>query len=171
MDKELFKKTEGKLYRYYRAKKEIVALERKKENLEKQIKGIEWDIKNVHVNTSCYQGSMGIQEKVQSSITGESYFEKEIMRAIEKLERDKLEKIKRILKINSRLRNLDEFIKYMQDNLSGLSEECKKFVDLKYGDKKNILAISRLLNLGQATAYRMREEILENINNHMWMFE
>ena len=44
-----------------------------------------------------------------------------------------------------------------------LQEEDKRFLELKYGDKKNILQISLRLNIAQATAYRKREELVEVI--------
>ncbi|WP_415330922.1 hypothetical protein [Clostridium perfringens] len=49
----------------------------------------------------------------------------------------------------------------MDLNLSTLNEEDRRFIELKYGDEKSILAISQSLNIAQATAYRKREEIIE----------
>lgn len=167
MDKELFRKTEGKLYRYYRDKKEIKMLERKKEDLEDRIDRIEYDLRNTHIYVSSYPSRDGITEKVQTSCLGESYYEKELMNAIGKLEKEQLEKIKKILKINAKIRNLEEFIRHMDYNVGMLNEESKRFIELKYGDGENILTISRKLNIAQATAYRMREELVENICNYM----
>ncbi|WP_368235647.1 hypothetical protein [Clostridium perfringens] len=49
----------------------------------------------------------------------------------------------------------------MDLNLSTLNEEDRRFIELKYGDDKSILAISQSLNIAQATAYRKMEEIIE----------
>lgn len=167
MDKELFKKTEGKLYRYYRAKKEIENLKLRIDGLEKHIKDIEHDIKATNVTIDYYQSGIALSERVQSSSSGESYAEKEIIREIEKLEREYLNRTRQLLKAKAKLRSLDEFIRHMDYNVGMLNEETKRFIELKYGDGANILTISRKLNIAQATAYRMREELVENICKYM----
>ncbi|WP_315065588.1 hypothetical protein [uncultured Clostridium sp.] len=78
MDKELFKKTEGRLYRYFKYKKEIHSLRRRVELLKNQIKDIDDSIKNVHkyINVYPYQNGVGISKKVQTSRNGTSYISK-----------------------------------------------------------------------------------------------
>ena len=51
----------------------------------------------------------------------------------------------------------------MNENVEQLNEEDKRFIELKYGDKENLLYISIKLNMSKTTAYRKREEIVENI--------
>lgn len=161
MDKELFRKTEGKLYRYYASKKKIYSTKEDVARLEREIKSIEYDIRHSNVTIDYYQNGIGIQEKVQSSSTGTSYAENEMCKQIERLEKEHVDKTKKILKNRSKIREMERYIDYMDRNIRMLQEEDKKFLELKYGDKKNILQISMKLNIAQATAYRKREELVE----------
>jgi hypothetical protein len=163
MDKELFRKTEGKLYRYYESKKKIYSVKEDIARLEREIKTIEYDIRHSNVTIDYYQNGIGIQERVQSSSTGTSYAEKEMCKQIERLEKEHVEKTKKILKNRSKIRDMERYIDYMDRNIRMLQEEDKRFLELKYGDKKNILQISLRLNIAQATAYRKREELVEAV--------
>ena len=163
MDKKLFRKTEGKLYRYYESKKKIYSIKEDIAWLEREIKTIEYDIRHSNVTIDYYQNGTGLQERIQSSPTGTSYAESEMCKMIERLEREHLEKTKKILKYKSKLRDMERYIEYMKKNIDLLNEEDKRFLELKYGDKKNILQISLKLNMAQATAYRKREELVEVI--------
>lgn len=163
MDKDLFRKTEGKLYRYFQSKKKIYSIKERINWLEKQLETIEYDIKHSNVAIDYYQNGTGIQERVQSSASGSSYAETEMCKEIGKLEREHLDITKKILKCKSKLRELDGYIEHIKSNIEMLSEDDKRFIELKYGDKKNILAISLMLNIASATAYRKREELVENI--------
>lgn len=163
MDKELFRKTEGKLYRYYLSKKKIYRIKQEISWLEKELKTIEYDIKHSNVTIDYYQKGIGIQERVQTSPTGTSYAEAEMCKMIDRLEREHVEKTKKILKYKSKLREIERYIEHMNKNIELLNEEDKRFLELKYGDRNSILQISIKLNMAQATAYRKREELVEAI--------
>lgn len=165
MDKELFRKTEGNIYRYYRYKREIQSITHRIEFLKGRIKKIEEDIQNTNVTIDYYQNGIGINERVQTSNTGTSYAEAEIIKEIEKLEREHCNKIKQLMKAKVKLRDMEEFISYMQFNINMLNEEDKRFIELKYGDGLKIPEVATRLNLSQATAYRKREELVENISH------
>lgn len=165
MDKELFRKTEGKLYRYFKLKNTSEALKENISWLESKIKEVERDIKTTNVTIDYYQSGIGINERVQSSSTGTSYAEAEIIKEITKLEREHCNMVKRLLKCKAKLREVEEFTKHMDYNIKSLNEEDKRFLELKYGECANILKISRLMNMAQTTAYRKREELIENIAN------
>lgn len=166
LDKELFKKTEGKLYRYYQSKKKIYVLKNEIDSLDSTKETIEYDIRHANVAIDYYQNGTGIQERVQSSPTGSSYAETEMCKEIEKLEKEHLKINRKILKIKSKIRELEEFIRYMDNNIEQLGEEDKRFLELKYGDKKNLLYISIKLNMSKTTAYRKREELIDNISEY-----
>lgn len=53
----------------------------------------------------------------------------------------------------------------MDCNINMLDEESKRFLELKYSDKAKVVAIARKMNMAEATVYRIREEIIENIAN------
>ncbi|GAA0069237.1 hypothetical protein UT300003_07600 [Clostridium sardiniense] len=163
MDKEIFKKTEGNLYRYFEYKKKIYYLKQWIKQLKGRLERIEKDIRNANVTIDYYQNGAGISERVQTSPNGSSFAEEQMCKEITKLEKEHLIISKKILKNNHKIRELEEYVDNMETNLNTLCEEDIRFIELKYGDKKSILTISQKLNIAQATAYRKREEIIYNI--------
>lgn len=173
MEKELFQKTEGQLYRYYRYKNQINKKYRKVETLEEQIKAIDNQIRNVHtyISLDVFPPSSGVGERVQASISGSSYMEKQMENEVTKLEQRKVEKIKQKIKTESKIMEMKSFIRMIDTNIESLREEDKRFIEYFYGDNKNIPYIAMKLNLSMPTCYRHREELVENIADSMWMYK
>lgn len=163
MDKDLFKKTEASLYRYFEYRKEIIRLKNKIQYQRDRLKKIELDIKNANVTIDYYQNGIGLSERVQTSPSGSSFAEEQICNEISKLEKEHLIINKKIFKNNHKIRELEEYVDNMKNNIDSLNEEDKRYVELKYGDKKSPVFISRSLNIAQATSYRKREEIIKII--------
>lgn len=163
MNKELFRNTEGSLYKYFKYKKKIYHLKDRARYLENRLKGIEEDIRNANVTIDYYQNGTGISERVQTSSKGVSFAESQICKEIGKLEREHITITKKIFRIKADIRYLSDYVSNMDLNLSTLNEEDRRFIELKYGDEKSILAISQSLNIAQATAYRKREEIIYKV--------
>ena len=63
MDKELFRKTEGKLYRYYQSKKKIRELNNEISNLEYHRERVEYDIRHANVTIDYYQNGTGYKRE------------------------------------------------------------------------------------------------------------
>ncbi|MDU2085987.1 transcriptional regulator [Clostridium perfringens] len=166
MDKTLFKKTEGALYRYFKYKKKIYRLKERVRYLENRLIGIEEDIKNANVTIDYYQNGTGISERVQTSSNGISFAESQICKEIGKLEREHITITKKIFRIKADIRYLNDFVEDMDLNLKTLNEEDRRYIELKYGDGKSPIAISRSLNIAQATAYRKREEVIEKVADY-----
>lgn len=164
LEKDLFKKTEGRLYRHYRNKKEIEKLKSRVVLLWKQKEQIEQDIRTTNVKIDYYQSGMALGERVQTSSTGTSYAEREIIKAIEKLERELIQKKKKILKLEARIREKEEQIADMDYNIQMLNEEYKRLIEWKYGERKSIDWIATEMYGGaRTTAYRKRDELVESI--------
>ncbi|MFC0905878.1 transcriptional regulator [Clostridium sp. MT-14] len=136
-------------------------------DLQEQVESIEWDIKhcNVCVTPDSHM-SPSFGEKVQTSPTGESVAEKGIVREIEKLE-DELEYVGSKLRRNrARIRQLKRNIAPLKKVLTvpPLSEEIMKFITYKYKLNKSVGWIANEMYGGvRSTAYRWREDILEDI--------
>ena len=173
MEENTFKKTESKLYRYYEYKSKIQKLRRKVDDLEDQINTLDNQIRNVHkyIHLDTMPPGSGCGERVQTSISGTSYMEKQIEQEVTKLERRKIEKIKSKIKTENKIADMQSFIRIMDTNIEYLSEEDKRFIEYFYGAKKKIPFISMQLNLAVATCYRRREEIVRNIADSMWMYK
>ena len=173
MEENTFKKTESKLYRYYEYKSKIQKLRRKVDDLEDQINTLDNQIRNVHkyIHLDTMPPGSGCGERVQTSISGTSYMEKQMEQEITKLERRKIEKIKSKIKTENKIADMQSFIRIMDTNIENLSEEDKRFIEYFYGAKKKIPYIALQLNWSIPTTYRRREELVKNIEDSMWMYK
>ncbi|BAH07956.1 hypothetical protein CKR_2905 [Clostridium kluyveri NBRC 12016] len=140
LDKETFKRTEGKLYGYFRDLKEMEALELECKDLQDQEESIQWDIKH-------------------SS-------EKEDAKEIKEL-KSELKYVNRKFRKNmSRIRQLKRNTALLKKVLTvpPLSEEIMQFITYKYKLNKGVGWIANEMYGGvRSTAYRWREDILEDI--------
>lgn len=173
MEKDSLKRTEEKLFKYYNDKKKIHKLERMSEDLEEQIKKIDNQIRNVHnyITLDTDLPAVGTGERVQTSISSSSYMEREMENEVTKLEKRKVQKIKEKISIENNISDIQSFIRSMETNLEYLSEEDKRLVEFLYGEKMKVPYVAMILNQAQATCYRRKEDVLENIADLMWIFE
>lgn len=163
MDKTLFAETEKALKTYFKYKKKIYKLKGRERYLENRLLRIEEDIKNANVTIDYYQNGMGISERVQTSSKGTSFAEEQICREIGKLEQEHITITKKLFRTRADIRYLNDYVEDMDLNLNTLNEEDRRYIELKYGDGKNPIAIARSLNIAQATAYRKGEEVVEKV--------
>ncbi|APM40494.1 transcriptional regulator [Clostridium kluyveri] len=144
LDKETFKRTEGKLYGYFRDLKEMEALELECKDLQDQEESIQWDIKH----------------------SSESVIENEDEKEIKEL-KNELKYVNRKFRKNmSRIRWLKRNTAPLKKVLTvpPLSEEIMQFIIYKYKLNKSVGWIANEMYGGvRSTAYRWREDILEDI--------
>ncbi|CAH2213219.1 hypothetical protein [Tepidibacter aestuarii] len=150
--KEVFKKTEGMLYRYFKDKRDINMMQHKILVLENNKNKLEYILKSTHISSlECMNGDIkGISyesERVQTSVGKESYFEKALMKEIDNLERECVDINKKIIKLRIKATN----------------KEARLFIDLKYGEGASFYTIADKLNISKSTAERRRGEIIEDI--------
>ncbi|WP_125154310.1 hypothetical protein [Clostridium rectalis] len=160
MNKEILKKTEKLVYRYYYYLKNIERLKSKVLILWKQKEEIEKDICHTNITLGEESRSIYYGEKVQISYDNTSYAEKEAIRAIEKLERELVYKKQKILKLHTRIRELEEQVEDINYNINLLEEDDRKFLRYKYGENKSIDQISMIFNMSRATAYRKKDSLI-----------
>lgn len=164
---EQFRKTEGRLYRYYYQLRQIDKLKHKVCVLWKQKEQIEKDIKETNVNIEP-DLNMGIDyssERVQTSPTGASIAEKEVVKEIEKLSREWQRTKNKILKLNSTIREYEKQAADMEYVIGLLREDTKQFVELKYGSTRKLtnIKIGEILHIAEPTVRRRREDIVNDI--------
>lgn len=172
MDKELFRKTEGMLYGYYKDKNLLNALRKEIETVTSLIKSIEKNIKTCNVSIDPYQGGTGEGERVQTSSSNSSYVEKAIIKAIDDMEKEKAQRTKKLYKLLCEERNLIYKIEKVESNIGMLNDECKKFLELKYNTIPNkkigMRDIAYEMNMSKNKAYELREELIKNIAEYRW---
>jgi hypothetical protein len=67
------------------------------------------------------------------------------------------------LKCNRKVREMQRFIKTMDDNIQGLTEECLTYLDLKFNKGKSNVAITLEMNLSETSRFNMEAKALESI--------
>ncbi|MBD7914546.1 hypothetical protein H9660_05255 [Clostridium sp. Sa3CUN1] len=151
MDKKEFKETEEKIKRYYQREKKIKSIEKTIKILDEQIDKIEKDLRNCNFNIDPEESmSSSFEERVQTSGSGISYAEREIMRVTEmkirrvtekKLEREKQEEI---------LDNIERDVSEIEDIIIQLSTEHRNILEMKYKKKYNEYKIADEVHLSQS---------------------
>ncbi|WP_027624395.1 hypothetical protein [Clostridium lundense] len=163
MDKEILKRTEKILCRYYYHIKTIEKFKNQVVILWKQKEDIEEDIQNTNITLEGGIKSISYGEKVQNSFDSTSYAEKEAIRAIEKLEKELVYKKQKILKLHTRIREIEVIIGDIDYNINLLEEDDRKLLRYKYGDNKSVEEISIIFNMSRATAYRKKDNLVSHM--------
>ena len=159
-----FRNMERMLYNYFikdeiiKSKKQLIQM------LEKQIDKLEEQIKtnNVKIEPELNMG-ISYDEKVQTSTDGTSYAEKAVIRAVEGLEMDKAEKLEEIFKLEKDIMDIERESKIIELNVGMLSEEDKRFIEMKYKERMSVEEIAERINLSRTAGYNKRDRIVENI--------
>ena len=168
IDKDLFDKTEDKIKRYFKAKDNIEYMTNRIKWLEEDIKDLEIMIRNVHnyIDVDPYQNGAGLYERVQTSVDGTSYVEREMENEVTKLQKRQIDNIKKINKLKLRKKEETAFTRKIDVNLRMLrEEEDRRFIEFVYGDKEDIPIVAYKMNISRSTAYRKRDELIESIAN------
>lgn len=159
-----FRNMERMLYNYFikdniiKSKKDMI------EMLEKQIKQLEERIKtnNAKIEPGLNMG-ISYDERVQTSIDGTSYAEKAVVRAIERLEVDTTEKLEELFKLEKDIMDIERETKIIELNVGMLSEEDKKFIEMKYKERMSVEEIAEKVNLSRTAGYNKRDKVVESI--------
>lgn len=163
VDKDNFGKTEGRLYRYFENIRKIAALKEQNIELENRYESAEKDLRTSNFNFDVSIGSIGFEERVQTSCSGESSVERQMFQQAERLIKEQ-----KIIRKNQ-FRNQVEINELERNNIkirvavSMLDEEQKKFIYFKYNKKMPIEGIAEELNLSIRTTYRLRKQIIEEV--------
>ncbi|AWZ49805.1 hypothetical protein C3495_05800 [Clostridiaceae bacterium 14S0207] len=165
IDKETFRKTEGRIYRYYENLKKIDMLEHRCMVLENTKEQLRNDIKNTNVSieTDMNMG-IGYEERVQTSSTCTSYAEKEIARQVNKMIQEWKDIRKEILKIHSKIRELNKQDPDMKYAIGLLDTQYRLIADMKYKDQLSLEKIGLKLNMDKSTVSRTRERIVKDVS-------
>lgn len=166
MKSEVYKKVEERLYDIYEKIREVENIERECESLKLHSDMIKRDIQNANVEMEA-DINMGVNYssiKVQTSNSGGSYIDSELVRAITKLEEEWRYVRKKLLKKGQRIREIERSISYIRGKLDTLDEESRMFINLKYNERRSVVDVADHLSMAKTTAYRKREEILSTVS-------
>lgn len=164
MDKELFRKTETKLYNYFNSKRTIAALKYRIEVLENQINEIDRDLKNCNVSIEIESSSPSFEERVQTSGNGTSYAEKEVIRITDLKLKRKLEKEIEIEKTKKEIDNIELDNSILEYNIQFIKLEYYKLLELKYKKKEGEMQIAIKLNMCQSQINKIKQKLIADIS-------
>lgn len=165
--KELFKDTEDKLYKYFNRDNITKGLNSQLSVLDKQIADAEKELKDCsYINIEEQSSSPSFDERVQTSSTGISYAESQIMKLtnirLERMNRLKLEREE----ILNQLNDLECIKAEMDWKINQLKDNYKSMLSMLYKDRMNEVQISFKLHLSQSQVNKRKNKILEQI--FMW---
>ena len=164
LDKETFRKTEKKLYNYYRKDKKIESLNKKITLLNKQIQDIEVKLRTVDVTIPEESRAVGYEERVQTSSDNSSYAERALMRITDRLINEQVRKEEEIARIEEEIRNIEADNIIIQDNIKDLNYNDKEFLKVKYKEGNKDWQVGIKLGIDQSTVTRKRQKLVEDVS-------
>ena len=162
-NKYMFSKIEGELYGYYRDLKRKEIVKEEIDTLNNMLEEIDNNIRTCNITIDADISGMGISEKVQTSSTGESAVEKAIDRSISTLEREQAQRIERLYKAETELRNIEYKTKKIKSTINLLNEDYKYFINLKYNLCLRDEEIADRLHVSIKSAYNKRIKVIKEI--------
>lgn len=162
-NKYMFSKIEGELYGYYRDLKRKEIVKEEIDTLNNMLEKIDKNIRTCNITIDADISGMGINEKVQTSSTGESTVEKAIDRSISMLEKEQAQRINRLYKAETELRNIEYKTQKISNIVKFLNEGYKYFINLKYNLNMRMEDIAEELHISEKAAYNKRDKIIKEI--------
>jgi len=163
MDKVLFMKIEENLYGYFKDKNKIISVRKEIATVSNLINTLERNIQTCNGSIDPNILVIGIIERVPSSSNGTTYVGREIEKAIDDMEKERSQRIRKLYKLQCEERNLIYKIEKIESNISMLNEECKSFIELRYNKGLGVREVALELNMSKNTAYGKRNELVNSI--------
>lgn len=164
MDKELFRETENKLYRYFDRIKHEDALKNKLLLLDKQIRLINNDLKECNVSIEPESKSPSFEERVQTSGDGVGYAEREVMRVTELKIRRAIQKQIERENVLEQLDNIEIECNEIEWKIKDFSGDLKILLELKYKERYGEEKIAQKMHLNQSQVNRKKQHIINEIS-------
>lgn len=162
-NKYMFSKIEGELYGYYRDLKRKEIVKEEIDTLNNMLEEIDKNIRTCNITIDADISGMGISEKVQTSSTGESTVEKAIDRSISTLEREQAQRIERLYKAETELRNIEYKIHKMQSIINMFNKDIQQFIEYKYKLEYSNQELADKFHYSLKTIITKRDKIVEEI--------
>lgn len=161
---------EKKLENFYNKDRIIGEYEKEIKRLNKDIDNIDKRIKECDFTIPVTYGSGSLGERVQSSSSGESNAEKELMKLIRRLENKKIEKNKEIEGIRDIINSIEEDSFKIRRNLYSLKLDYINLIELKYKYGKSNRAIAIETHMSESTISRKIRTILKEVKSWQLTF-
>lgn len=158
-----FKKMESRLYRYFENINKISAFEKEIVELDKRYDEVEDILKNSNFDFDISLGSIGFEERVQTSCSGESAVEKQMLNQADRLLREQKLIRKKQFKNKMKIYEIDRNNIKLEVVISMLRENEQDFVNYKYRDKMSMNNVGKELGLSRRTIYTLRKQVIDKL--------
>jgi len=163
MDKELFEETENKIFMYFNRDKITDSLNKKIEILDKQIESIENELRECNVTIEDESSSPSFEQKVQTSGTGVSYAEREVMRVTELQIKRVISKQLERQKVLQQLDDIEIACNEIGWKIEEFEGEFKEILELLYKNRLGEKAIAEKMHIGQPQINKRKQQIIGKI--------
>lgn len=163
MNKELFRETENKLIKYFNKDKITGSLKAKLAILDKQIQEIDKDLRECNISIEEESSSPSFEQKVQTSGTGMSYAEREVMRVTELQIRRKINKQLERQNVLEEMDIIEIECDEIEWKVKDFTGELKTLLELSYKDKHGENTIADKMHLSQSQVNRRKQQIIRKI--------
>lgn len=164
MKDELFRKTEKKLYNYFDRDKKIQSYTKKVAVLKKYLNDLDEKIRTSNVEIEVNIPAIAFSERVQSSVNLTSEAERELMKMIAALEREKVSVINQIKSLEVGIQRLEIENSLLEDNVELLRGDLKEFIYYKYRNHISQRNIALKMNLSESGVTRLRRRVISIVN-------
>ena len=153
-----------KLYKYFEDEKQIVVLKEKFNFLKEQYQVVNEQVReNKFPPLDTGVGAIGFEERVQSSSSGDSNFEKQFLNQCDKALEEMNYIVKKQEEIKRKIRQIERNNFILKMNFENLTTEKKQLLECKYRDKKTLEEIYLIINRGSTTTSKLHNELIEEV--------
>ncbi|MGL4739361.1 MAG: hypothetical protein ACRC41_00940, partial [Sarcina sp.] len=157
-------RTEKKLYNYFDRDRKIQSYTKKVDALQRYLNDLDEKIRTSNVEIEVNIPAIAFSERVQSSVdlTGEA--ERELMKMIAALEREKISVINQIKSLEVGIQRLQVENTLLEDNVELLRGDLKDFIYYKYRKHISQREIALKMNLSESGVTRLRRKVINIVN-------
>jgi len=163
ISKELFEETECKIFKYFNRDKMVTSLSEKVRILDKQIESIDKDLKECNISIEPESSSPKFEERVQTSGTGVSYAEREVMRVTELQIKRKISKQVERQKVLEQLDDIEIACNEIEWKVEKFRGDFKEILEYLYKDTLSENAIAERMHIGQSQINKRKQQIIRKI--------
>lgn len=163
-------KAEKTLSKFFEGERKIEAIKNTNITLSQQLRGIDKSLRtNDFLSLDVNLGSIGYEERVQTSISNTSSQEKALIKCVDRLTKEKEEIQQKIFENNEFIRKVQRESAFIKAFIDGLCESDKELVISRYKKEMNDQDIALEMNLSSSAVGDRRRKIIKKFIK--WMEE
>lgn len=168
IDRNIYRKTEGTLYRHFKQKNVLDRMSNKLLFLERKVEQIKKDIHECNIEIKDNIRAINY-DRVNVQVSGvRSIVEDTLIESIEKLQSELSYTYKKKVKLKIKIRDYEKKTSDIDELLRNLTEKEMQIAELKYNDGFTNVKIAKMLFIGETTVRRKKNEIVEYMAKELY---